>query len=498
MAWLNDGTVQGWLLGSGAVLVWALALYVASRAPGRRASVLAAAAMLCLAVYLGGEALGALAPDVADWSSWVRRTWWAPCLALPLWLGLSLALAADEGPSRLAAWARRWWLPLTLLALGIGGVFGGVGVASNLVQDWSAPFSVGASGLAGGEGVRHHPPGPLLGAFQVFTLVCVMWATLNLVSVWRSSPRGTPLRARFAWFSASAVLFLAGGAWVALGSGLYLLVGLPGQALLIAGMLILGWTMARYGALLAGEQVLGDFLAYAATMLGIVGLYGAIILTLAPDYAWLERGLPLLLVIMATHVAVDTRGHLLERRLYAPGLGVLRAQLRDLGNRVVRQPDELSALADVRESLDQLLREQPRSSDAVQPAELRVLVEGALRHLNELPALVRHPLLAYLPRLAEQGGTPLEQAAHVRQELEQAIERLRPSGARPSPGSSAIGGWTHYLVLKEAYVDGRPNKQIMQRYALSEGTFHRARRRAIDALAADLASRGGVAEAVRQ
>ena len=48
-----------------------------------------------------------------------------------------------------------------------------------------------------------------------------------------------------------------------------------------------------------------------------------------------------------------------------------------------------------------------------------------------------------------------------------------------------MGGWLHYLVLREAYVDGRPNKQIMQRYALSEGTFHRARRRAIDAVASD-------------
>jgi hypothetical protein len=47
-------------------------------------------------------------------------------------------------------------------------------------------------------------------------------------------------------------------------------------------------------------------------------------------------------------------------------------------------------------------------------------------------------------------------------------------------------------VLKEAYVDGRPNKQIMQRYALSEGTFHRARRRAIDAIASDVASRASL------
>ena len=45
------------------------------------------------------------------------------------------------------------------------------------------------------------------------------------------------------------------------------------------------------------------------------------------------------------------------------------------------------------------------------------------------------------------------------------------------------------MVLYEAYVDGRPNKHIMQRYYLSESTFHRARRRAVDAIAADLRQR---------
>ena len=271
-----------------------------------------------------------------------------------------------------------------------------------------------------------------------------------------------------------------------IGSGVYLLVGLPGQLLLVVGMLILGWNMARYGALLAGEQVLADFLGFAATLMAIVGVYGAILLTLAPDYAWLERGIPLLLVIMTTHVLVDTRGHLLDRVLYAPLLSTLRGQLRELGNRVVRQPDELTALADVRETVDQILRERSAESNAsASDTELRVVVEGALRHLNDLPALSEHPLLA---ELGVNAGTPLERAARLRLELEQAIERLRPPGARPSPGASVLGGWLHYLVLREAYVDGRPNKQIMQRYALSEGTFHRARRRAIDALASDLSA----------
>jgi hypothetical protein len=483
MAWLNDSLVQGSLLSGGAVLVWGLALYVASRSPGRRVSVLSAAAMLCLAVYLLGEALGALAPDLPTWAAWLRRTWWAPSLALPTWLVLSIALTSEEGPERLAAAARKSFVAIAIVAFATGAVFAAFGVLTPLVQAWNVPFTIDAEG--GGLGVRHVPGAELLPAFQVFALVCVVWPAVNLFALWRASPMGTPLRARFAWLFGSAMLFLAGSAWVVIASGVYQLVGLPGQLLLVMGMLILGWNMARYGALVAGEQVLGDFLAYAATMAVIVVVYGGLLLTLAPDYAWIERCLPLLLLVMTTHVLVDARGHLLERLLYAPLLGSLSSQLRDLGNRVVRQPDELSALADVRDSVDQMLRERSSATD------VRVLVEGALRHMNDLPALSKHPLLE---ELGVRGRTPLEQASELRNVLELAIERLRPSGPRPTPGSSAVGGWLHYLVLKEAYADGRPNKQIMQRYALSESTFHRARRRAIDAVATDLASRRAVSE----
>ena len=290
----------------------------------------------------------------------------------------------------------------------------------------------------------------------------------------------------------SSVLFVLGGGWIVVASGEYFVVGLPGQMLLVAGMLILGWNMARYGALLSSEDVLGDFAAYCVAMLAIVLVYGVVLLTLAPDYGWIERGLPLLLLVMTTHVVVDAHGHALDRVLYAPLLGSLRGQLRDLGNRVVRQPDEVTALADVRETVNQILRESSPDTD------WRALVEGALRHLNDLPALSEHPLLREMQGASEPLGTPLERTGALRNALEQAIERLRPAGARPSPGSSAVGGWLHYLVLREAYVDGRPNKQIMQRYALSEGTFHRARRRAIDAVASDIASRRKVGQASYQ
>src|SRR5260370_9061307 len=98
MAWLTDGRVQACVLGGGALLVWALALYVASRAPTRRAPMLAALAMFCLAMYLGGEALGALAPDVGTGAPWLRRPWVAPTVALAASLWLTPAVAAGTRP----------------------------------------------------------------------------------------------------------------------------------------------------------------------------------------------------------------------------------------------------------------------------------------------------------------------------------------------------------------------------------------------------------------
>ena len=74
LGWFNNGNLQGVLLCGGAVLVWALALYVATRAPTRRATLLAAAAMLCLAIYLMGEGLGeARGTDLQTWADWLRQ-----------------------------------------------------------------------------------------------------------------------------------------------------------------------------------------------------------------------------------------------------------------------------------------------------------------------------------------------------------------------------------------------------------------------------------------
>jgi hypothetical protein len=133
---------------------------------------------------------------------------------------------------------------------------------------------------------------------------------------------------------------------------------------------------------------------------------------------------------------------------------------------------------------------RPQARTGIPKNQFRHLVEDALRHLNDSPALRQHPVLGLTPSTMGSDLHAAEAAGLLQGDLLQAIERLRPPTPRPSPGGAAgPGGWIHYLVLHESYVSGWTNQQIMQRYYLGEGTFYRARKRAIDALADDLAQR---------
>jgi hypothetical protein len=494
------------LLYGGVLLVWLLGLYVATRGPASRITLVTVLAMFSLSMYLLGQALGGLAPDTLAWARWLQVTWWAAAIGPALWLTLTLALFVGEGPAATRPGLAHLCWSVASVALVVGALLGVVGSLSDLVEQWSTPLELSGAITLGDAPQRHTLDGLLFPVFRLYALACLLLALASIAGARAASEPGTPLRARFSWLLVSGTLFLLGVVALAWFSSIYAIPGLLGHALLILGMLIMGWNVARYGALLAGEVVRADLLAFTLSMVAIVVLYGGLMLLLTPhDYGWLARLLPILLVLMVTHVVVDTRGHLLDRLLFGPVVATLRGQLRGLANRVVRQPDAITALADVRERLDGVMRTQELevdrepalafasadggtsklAADAEAPAEFRLLVEGAFRRMDDLPSLSRHPLAA-APGAAP-AASPLEGASALRSELALAIERLRPGGARPTPGSDGRrGGWLPYLVLYEAYVEGRPNKQIMQRYYVSEGTFHRTRRRAIDAVASDL------------
>jgi hypothetical protein len=147
-----------------------------------------------------------------------------------------------------------------------------------------------------------------------------------------------------------------------------------------------------------------------------------------------------------------------------------RAQLMSLATEVERREVGLQAgaqdlIAALESQLDQNFERQ---------------VEQCLRHLSDYPLLGQSGLVA---DLLIDGATHIERGKAVRAALLRAIETLRPVGAEPTGTQSVPREWHAYTILHEAYVEDLPNRDIMARLYVSEGTFNRQRRKALHAVA---------------
>ncbi len=111
-------------------------------------------------------------------------------------------------------------------------------------------------------------------------------------------------------------------------------------------------------------------------------------------------------------------------------------------------------------------------------AEFIKLTEDGLRHLSDYGALGESPLAA---RTGISGDSHVARGKNLKKLLTDSIEALRPAAEKPS--GAPPREWYSYLVLHDAYVQGIPNREIMTRLYISEGTFNRTRRNAVRSLA---------------
>ena len=110
-------------------------------------------------------------------------------------------------------------------------------------------------------------------------------------------------------------------------------------------------------------------------------------------------------------------------------------------------------------------------------------VEEALRNLYDY-AYLSDCTLAKLKRIQaaspNPGNTHLDRGKLVYQTILDALEKLRPPGEMPR--EPIPRQWYPYLILYNAYLENKPNNEIMMRLYISEGTFNRTRRAAIRSL----------------
>jgi hypothetical protein len=160
-----------------------------------------------------------------------------------------------------------------------------------------------------------------------------------------------------------------------------------------------------------------------------------------------------------------------------------------LQERSVQQIDNL--LREVREREQELqgrMREvlateaKPPVLEGQSEREAISLVEDALRHLHDYPYLGEHTLTHLQivePHLDVQEDafvTHLDRGKALQEVLTTAIEKLKPPGPQPSPPTRE---WHQYIILHDCYVLGKLNRDVMSALYISEGTFNRARRRAV-------------------
>jgi hypothetical protein len=164
-----------------------------------------------------------------------------------------------------------------------------------------------------------------------------------------------------------------------------------------------------------------------------------------------------------------------------------------LQERSVQQIDTL--LREVRER-EQELQGRMREALAAEPRppvleglserEAISLVEDALRRLHDYPYLGEHSLaqlrIIDLHFDVQEGAfvTHLDRGKALQEVLIAALEKLKPPGPQPSPPTRE---WHQYRILHDCYVLGKLNRDVMSALYISEGTFNRARRRAVRGVA---------------
>jgi len=134
--------------------------------------------------------------------------------------------------------------------------------------------------------------------------------------------------------------------------------------------------------------------------------------------------------------------------------------------------------------LDHLVQMPPKQIEPEVVSIPTAWVEDAMQNLFDYAYLGNCPLADLRQVNALLSVTPLthlDKGKAVYQVVNTAIEKLRPETS--SPSSPVPREWYPYLTLHDAYFDGLPNRDIISRLYISEGTFHRTRRSAVRSVA---------------
>jgi hypothetical protein len=470
---------------SAALLFWLLAAYILTRGARNAISLAAVIAVACTAAFLLGEAMEASAPSADEWMRWARGLRWAGPTAATAWYWLSALLVTEQESSVSRRYLHLIGYPVGLIITAAGLGFAATVYVGDLLWAWSdGPYETTDEGAY----LRFSVPGGRLNtAFIIFIASTALLVAGNLAFAWRLAAEERRHR-RFTWLLVSAILFVPE---VGSLSTYYTLgVALPtwfNHLALACAMAVMATNVAAYHHLRHGRTIRLDLLYFLTSWLLIGVLFVPLFVLAGGGYSF--RLLALLVfsifaAVLVSAVAEPVR-RLLDRLFFGREVQQLRSNLA-----LVAQDAGMTS----EENLGALLKQAQAEIAEVSREHLIRVTEEALRRLSDPAALAQCQLIGRLPRTLAaahangrgsepRAATPLEQAQALREVIARAVDRLKPPDRAPALGAPES---MQYHILREEYLLGLPNNQIMTRHSISEGTFHRNRRRAIAVLADEL------------
>ncbi len=301
-----------------AAALW-LGFYVVTRSPKSRVAWLAALTLWSIASLFLHNVIAVNLPE----SGLSARLRPVIVLALPLWFHLTFRLSPEE---------TRWWLwtrspAVSRLVIGLAYGSALAVIAGGVVPGTLSPGAeIGtAARLSGRASGRLYP---------LAILFLLVWGALSFVNLWqgRARTRDSGLRRRFAPLLAATLLAHLGILYIMLGVWLRLdWPTLPGDGALGVGVVLLGYAVARYNALVQARALRRDF-AYATLAVGLLTLFYYLV-ALALYHSGHVSFLSLMLVIavaISSHALYDGVRAGLDRFFYQAQFRQLRANLRAL------------------------------------------------------------------------------------------------------------------------------------------------------------------------
>ncbi|MFN8400634.1 MAG: hypothetical protein U0X74_11495 [Anaerolineales bacterium] len=183
-----------------------------------------------------------------------------------------------------------------------------------------------------------------------------------------------------------------------------------------------------------------------------------------------------------TQIAVVGISHPANKLEYSRGDLDLLSEIADKMGTIVSLSDLQSQQNIVQTGLDEeantVANEMLNALELTPDEDFIRMVEDGLRRMSDYIVLGQSPLA---DKLGVKAGSHIERGKELQKILHEAIELLRPAEKRPPEPLPRV--WYNHAVLHDAYVEGVPNREIMARLYISEGTFNRTRRSAIRGLA---------------